>query len=664
MQSDGNGLGGAALQRRNRYYYAENIRSFLNEDANSILGKLVSASEFDVEIDQREAWRHSIDLLKLVLANRSEGYLLLEYTIPRMGKRIDVVLLLEGFVFVVEMKVGASAFDRGAIEQVYDYALDLKYFHEASANLPIVPVLVATKASGREEAQIEFSDDLVARPVLVNVKQFEELIQQTPQSDVALIEPEKWIRSPYRPTPTIIEAAQALFREHDVAEISRSDAAAENLTQTADAIAKIIEESKANGEKSICLVTGVPGSGKTLAGLVIANERHSFEQELAVFLSGNGPLVLVLQEALARDHSARTGVAKTAALRKSKAFIQNIHHFRDDALFTDDPPIEKVTVFDEAQRAWDAGQLAKFMKEKKGVSGFQDSEPEFLIGVMDRHEDWAVIVCLIGTGQEINTGEAGLTAWLAALESRFQNWYIHMSPQASSMIADSAEAGTDSLSMRKHIDPSLHLRVSLRSFRSERLSDFVASLLSIDVPAAQAMLSELLKTYPIVLTRDREHAKRWLREHARGTERFGQVASSRAYRLRARGVWVQVKPNPVHWFLNDASDVRSSNALEEAAREYDIQGLELDWTLVCWDADLRFVDGAFRHYAFRGEKWTRVNQASTQMYLTNAYRVLLTRARQGMILYVPEGDELDPTRHPSIYDGTFNYLESLGIPVI
>ncbi|MCA9834835.1 MAG: DUF2075 domain-containing protein [Thermomicrobiales bacterium] len=652
------------MLKRNRYYYSENVGLFLCEDENAILGKLVSASEFDVELDQREAWRYSVSLLKSVLAQRSEGHVLLEYTIPRMGKRIDAVLLLDGSVFVVEMKVGASSFDRGAIDQVYDYALDLKYFHEASADRPIIPILVATRATTHREARVDFAGDLVASPILADVKQFQYLIQQAPQRDLTPIEPEKWIRSPYRPTPTIIEAAQALFRDHDVAEISRTDAAAENLSQTANAIARIIENAKENGEKSICLVTGVPGSGKTLAGLVIANERHSFEQDLAVFLSGNGPLVLVLQEALARDHAGRTGITKSAALRKSKAFIQNIHHFRDDALFTDDPPVERVTVFDEAQRAWDSKQLAKFMREKKGVSGFQDSEPEFLIGVMDRHEDWAVIVCLIGTGQEINTGEAGLDAWISALETRFQSWHLHLSPQASLMIVEPDKAETEVLGVRSHIDPSLHLRVSLRSFRSERLSDFVAFLLSHEIDSAKEVLTELLTAYPIVLTRDRERAKEWLSKHARGSERFGQIASSRAYRLRARGVWVQVKPNPVHWFLNDATDVRSSNALEEAASEYDIQGLELDWTLVCWDADLRYVDGAFRHYAFRGDKWTRVNQASTQMYLTNAYRVLLTRARQGMILYVPEGDESDSTRHASIYDGTFNYLESLGIPVI
>lgn len=657
-------LGGVRLLKRSRYYYSENLSSFLGEDENAILGKLVSASEFDVELDQREAWRYSISLLKSALGQRSEGHVLLEYTIPRMGKRIDAVLLLDGSVFVVEMKVGASSFDRGAIDQVYDYALDLKYFHEASADRPIIPILVATRATTHREARVDFAGDLVASPILADVKHFQYLIQQAPQRDLTPIEPEKWIRSPYRPTPTIIEAAQALFRDHDVAEISRTDAAAENLSQTANAIARIIENAKENGEKSICLVTGVPGSGKTLAGLVIANERHSFEQDLAVFLSGNGPLVLVLQEALARDHAGRTGITKSAALRKSKAFIQNIHHFRDDALFTDDPPVERVTVFDEAQRAWDSKQLAKFMREKKGVSGFQDSEPEFLIGVMDRHEDWAVIVCLIGTGQEINTGEAGLDAWISALETRFQSWHLHLSPQASLMIVEPDKAETEVLGVRSHIDPSLHLRVSLRSFRSERLSDFVAFLLSHEIDSAKEVLTELLTAYPIVLTRDRERAKEWLSKHARGSERFGQIASSRAYRLRARGVWVQVKPNPVHWFLNDATDVRSSNALEEAASEYDIQGLELDWTLVCWDADLRYVDGAFRHYAFRGDKWTRVNQASTQMYLTNAYRVLLTRARQGMILYVPEGDELDPTRHPSIYDGTFSYLESLGIPVI
>lgn len=650
------------MPKRERFYYQSPVSSFLVEDPISILGKLVAASEFDVDIAQREAWRTTVTILKSALADVGAAHLVLEYSIPRMGKRADAVLLLGDRIVVIEMKVGASSFDRSAILQVHDYALDLKYFHHATADIAVVPVLVATEARTSRPVELAFADDAVASPLLLNPSGLKRLVSGVDSSNTCLIDYDAWLRSPYRPAPTIIEAAQALFRDHGVDDISRTDASAENLAYTAQAISKIIEDAKANGRKAICLVTGVPGSGKTLAGLVIANERKSFEHEHAVFLSGNGPLVNVLREALARDSSERNGTAKSIELRKSKAFIQNIHHFRDDALLVDEPPIEKVTVFDEAQRAWDSVQLARFMKEKKGVADFSDSEPEFLIRVMDRHTDWAVIVCLIGSGQEINTGEAGLGAWLDALETSFPHWQVHMSPQVASMISPSMTTSEEGISPR--YDPALHLQVSLRSFRSERLSEFVSQLLLIDADAAVETLATLLPDYPIAITRDRDRAKHWLKEHARGSERYGQVASSRAYRLRAHGVWVQVKPDPVKWFLNDASDVRSSNALEETAREYDIQGLELDWALVGWDADLRFVDGAFRHYAFRGDKWTRINQVATQTYLTNAYRVLLTRARQGMIVYVPPGDDADMTRSPSHYDGTYQYLTSLGIPEI
>ena len=437
----------------------------------------------------------------------------------------------------------------------------------------------------------------------------------------------------------------------------------ENLAQTNDAINGIIENCKANHRKAICFITGVPGAGKTLAGLNIANTRHVFdEDDHAVFLSGNLPLVEVLQEALARDDSNRTGIKKSKAKTKTKAFIQIIHKFRDSAVTSTEPPIEKVAIFDEAQRAWDMQQLSNFMNRKKGVPNFPQSEPESLIEFMDRHEDWATIVCLVGGGQEINTGEGGLADWFEALNDRFSNWDIYVSDK----ITDSEYVGDSSVEemLSNHsysIVPELHLSVSMRSFRSEKQSEFVKAVLDCDVKKASALYEELKDKYPIVITRDIDKAKEWVRMKARGSERYGIMASSAAERLRARGIWANNKIKPVKWFLNGKEDVDSSFHLEITATEFAVQGLEIDYGIVAWDADLRYEKGKFVYKRFTRNMWCNVNNEERKKYLKNAYRVLMTRSRQGMVIYVPEGNEEDETTLPKFYDGTYEYLRSIGI---
>jgi len=569
-------------------------------------------------------------------------------------------------IFVVEFKVNSASFDSYAIDQVHDYALDLKNFHLGSHSLPIVPVLVATKASAVAIVQPEWATDDVAKPILIGQTGLAEILAmcnqakpEAPRVDVAA-----WRSSGYRPTPTIIEAAEALYRNHAVEEISRSDAGAKNLQTTSDKIAAIIDRSKSEGRKSICFITGVPGAGKTLAGLNIAAKRsEKHEDEHAVFLSGNGPLVDVLREALARDQVAREGSKKTDAHRSVRRFVQNIHHFRDHYVGNDEQPFEKVVVFDEAQRAWTSDQASKFMQTKRGHQDFNMSEPEFLISVMDRHTDWCTVICLIGGGQEINTGEAGLSEWLAALQHRFADWDVH----ASSLLDDhqyTIEAKATELLDASHIQkhPDLHLSVSMRSFRAERVSSFVSLLLDGDAANARDVFNDLSDRYPISLTRDLSSAREWLREKARGTERYGLVASAGGYRLRPEGVHVKSKIDPTSYFLNDRFDVRSSYYLEEVATQFDIQGLELDWAGVCWDADLRRTDYAWQHYAFKGTKWQQIRNETNQLYLLNAYRVLLTRARQGLIVFVPHGDAKDPTRPPAFYDETYAFLVSCGMP--
>lgn len=645
-------------------YYDAPIGTFRQTDEASILGTLVQHHGFALEHQQRGAWLGQIRLLKPALAALERGHILFEFAIPRMGKRADVVLLIDGTVFVLEFKVGARSFDRSAIEQVHDYALDLKNFHKGSHELPIVPVVLATEAAVLVQPEVRFAPDGIAEPVLARVEQLPSLIDRcTGATALGQVDVQNWLRSGYQPTPTIVEAAQALYQNHAVEEIARSDASAQNLSRTTDCISAIIDRSKTERRKSICFVTGVPGAGKTLAGLNIATKRaQEHSDEHAVFLSGNGPLVTVLREALARDEAAREGTTKTNAHRKVSSFIQNIHHFRDEALNNTGAPHEKVAVFDEAQRAWTRDQASRFMQTKRGHLDFDMSEPEFLISVMDRHKDWCVVVCLIGGGQEINTGEAGLGEWLSALDDRFRDWDVYISDRLQD-----GDYVTDEISVRLlgelpvHRSPELHLCVSMRSFRAEALSSFIGHIVDNRPEAARDVYRQVEDRYPIWLTRDLDAARDWLRSVARGSERFGLVASSGAYRLRPEGLHVKAKVDAATWFLNDREDVRSSFYLEEVATEFDVQGLELDWVGVCWDADFRHQGDNWGFHNFRGTAWQRINQEERQLYLKNAYRVILTRARQGMIIFVPEGDASDPTRPPSYYDETYAFLKLCGL---
>ena len=600
------------------------------------------------------------------------GSLFLEFNIPRMGRRIDAVLLIGPVVFAIEFKVGEKTFDRAAVDQVWDYALDLKNFHEASHNVSIVPILIATEAVESGPVKLEADADKVYRPISVTASSFRTALNLALQRITgSILDDQKWSRAPYHPTPTIVEAARALYAQHSVEAIARFDAGAQNLHVTSRRIEDLVDEAKEKGRKLICFVTGVPGAGKTLVGLNIATRRREVNQPThAVFLSGNGPLVDVLREALTRDEVTRRKklgekVRKGKVGESVKAFIQNVHHFRDDGLIESGPPIEHVVIFDEAQRAWNLKQTASFMQRKKKRAGFSQSEPDFLISCMDRHKDWAVIICLVGGGQEINTGEAGIDAWLDAVNTSFPKWHMYI----SSRLTDSEYAAGRALEgvrhrQDAHLDDCLHLAVSMRSFRAENVSAFVKSLLDCERQQAREALVNFTDRYPIAVTRDLNLAKQWVRSHARGTERFGMVASSKAQRLKPHAIDIRVDIDPIHWFLNDKEDTRSSYYLEDAATEFQVQGLELDWTCVTWDGDFRFNDFGWSYHDFRGDRWTNISNTENRSYLRNAYRVLLTRARQGMVIFVPAGEPADPTRSPAYYDSTFNYLTNLGIPVL
>lgn len=657
-----------------RAYYSDTIRGFRDSSSDEILGRLAKDYAFALEQTQRDAWLAEIAILQSVLS-RHEGSIYFEYSIPRMGKRIDVVLLIGPVIFVLEFKIGEKEFQAYAMDQVWDYALDLKNFHEASSDCILAPVLIATRA--------EFSSILVATtahndklllPIRCNDRSLGDAIDAVLifAAEGAPIDPAQWEQGRYRPTPTIVEAAMALYAGHSVDEISRNDASAINLTRTSDSISEIIIHSKTKSQKSICFVTGVPGAGKTLVGLNIATQHVDKSNDLySVFLSGNGPLVAVLREALARDrirNEKERGkkVKKGEAMSEVKMFIQNVHHFRDECLVDSrKPPIEHVALFDEAQRAWNLSQTSNFMQRKKGVSNFEQSEPEFLISCLDRHNDWAVVACLVGGGQEINTGEAGISEWIETLSRSFPEWHVYISSRLTDSEYGAGSVLTELASRRNvAIRDELHLATSMRSFRAENVSLLIKQILDLEAVEARNTMAEISKSYPIVLSRDPQKAKKWLKTMARGTERYGIVVSSQAERLKPHAIDVKSPMDPVHWFLDGKDDVRSSYYLEDVATEFHVQGLELDWSCVIWDADFRYAEGRWSHHSFSGSRWMNIRKPERQMYLKNAYRVLLTRARQGMVIVVPEGDTEDATRKREYYDQTFEYLRGIGLPII
>jgi hypothetical protein len=580
--------------RRSSGYYFASIGTFLNEPHERVLGALTAAHSFELDPGQKQAWETEIEILTSALRD-VDGTVFFEFDVPRLASRIDVVVLSGAAVFPIEFKCGESRYQTADYNQAWDYGLDLKNFHEASHDAVVLPVLVATEAATSDTAWQPPHPDGVRPPRRCRPDDLARVLGEgLSMAEGPEVDCEKWGASPYHPTPTIIEAARALFLRHTVESISRNDAGATNLRVTSQAVDRIIDRSRLNGERSIVFLTGVPGAGKTLVGLNIATSRRELGDTRAVFLSGNGPLVAVLQEALVRDELARSRarLRKGAVLQRVKPFIQNIHHFRDEGIRNPDPPFDHVVIFDEAQRAWDLAKTADFMKRRKRIAGFDQSESEFLVSYLDRHSDWAVIVCLVGGGQEIHTGEAGISAWLDAVRDKFAGWRVYLPQQllGSEYAADQAVRAFED-DPRLSRDDRLHLSVSMRSFRSETVSAFVKAALDCDGERASELLREMSAKYPIAITRNLRTAKDWIRSHKRGSERYGLVASSQAQRLKPHAIDVRVTIDPVHWFLNDRNDTRSSYYLEDAATEFQIQGLELDWVCITWDGDLRLQGG-------------------------------------------------------------------------
>ncbi len=705
-----------ANKRTNRCLYKSDFKSFIETDTYAILGRIHDAFHGSVLTTTDEAWLGEIQFLQNILLpwKEEEAEIIFEYDIPRLGKRIDVVLLLRGIIFCLEFKVGQKDALQSDVEQVMDYALDLKNFHRFSHDRIIVPILIPTKhTSSSSSFTPSVYNDSIFNPLITGVLGLQNLIQDVLRHTNATVPGtiKDWIISPYTPTPTIIEAARSLYENHSVEDITRHEADKVTTDATITYILDIINHSKRKGEKSICFVTGVPGAGKTLVGLDVAvkqsyqDDGKFNENDGAVYLSGNGPLVAVLTEALARDNYKKArekGEYKklSDSRREVNKFIQIIHRYRDNMLAKIKNPVidgnleidpekavklkhsgygevEHVAIFDEAQRAWTHKRIADYLKRggtygnKLKVANFPMSEAAFLIWSLDQREDWATIVCLIGGGQEINTGEAGISEWITALNERFPHWNVYISDKLTE--PEYAEGKVNELLEHNPnvvFSDKLHLGVSLRSFRAERLSAFVHSLLSFNTDAAELYRNVVSHGYPIVLTRSMDKAREWLRQQARGTQQTGILISKVSARFKPLSVHVlpQNEDNAVHWFLEDKTDVRSSNYLEEAATEIQVQGLEVDFACVLWDADMRYENGKWTFWKFNGKtQWVPEKNTEIQKYMLNAYRVLLTRARQGMVICIPKGNRRttpegfpeDPTRRPSFYDSTYEYFKSL-----
>jgi hypothetical protein len=665
-------------------YYRSTVAEFIDDDAGRIIGVLTVASSKTGFIDhknrQTTAWQNQIDVLKIgckTLVNEGREFgswgLLLEYPIPRRQKRVDVVLLARDVIFCIEFKTKAKTHNLQARKQAEDYALDLRDFHSESLGRRIIPIAVASDAESRELISSGFYYDLVRPALLTNaadlfmviIKAYE---SQTDSTESA-IDPKAWSEAAYRPVPTIIEAAEALYAGHDVREIAASHAGNENLNITSQLIIELVKRAQERHEKIACFVTGIPGAGKTLAGLnVVHNSALRREgRPPGVFLSGNGPLVKVIRAAIDRDFKRRTiGVD----LRdKTGTFIQNVHQFIREERNRELAPSENVIVFDEAQRAWNAEQTARKQEDDEDEA---QSEPEIVLSIMNRHE-WSVIVALVGGGQEIHKGEAGLAEWGRTLRSKFPKWRVAVSPEAldggASVAGHTLFDGERPPSIILE-DSSLHLDTTRRSYRAQQVTEWVEAVLRADSTAASNIAKEL-DSFPLVMTRSLATARDWLRAKTLGLRRCGLVASSGGLRLRAEGLELssafrRAGDLYVNWFLNDPTDVRSSNQLEVAASEFECQGLELDWVGLCWTGDLTFdpENSKWATRSFRGNTWNRVPNELDQQYLINKFRVLLTRAREGMIIWVPQGEASDSTRPPNWFDATARYLEDCGLEAL
>jgi DUF2075 family protein len=677
-------------------YYHSSIEDFLATNNDEIIGRLNKAGTSFVSqyTMATTSWESSIKKLQEAFKELTEinslingWHILLEYEIPRLSSRIDAVILANDLIFVIEYKHDRRKYELADIRQVEDYANDLQDFHLESKNKTIIPVLLAPFAKS-VNILIEANTLNYIKPCLkVNEFTFSKIVYQAyldySISSDPLIIPDNWEQSKYQPTPTIVQAAKALFAGQKVETITKYGAEKNDLKKTTSYLIEVIKEAKKENKKIVCFVTGVPGAGKTLVGLNVIHEKEEFGGDDTTYFSGNGPLINVLREALGRDHFERelkkfkskkiaNRPRKEESQNKIEAKIQNLHLFIKQGIRSAVAPPDRIVVFDEAQRCWDARQFSNKAKQNRNRERNpflieEKSEAELLFEFMSRHEGWAVVIALVGGGQEINTGEGGIGEWGKALKNKYNDWEIYISDQLLSGDASTAnQALFDCIpdNVIIHKNSSLHLGVSQRSFKANNLNEWVNALINNKPALALELSISISKNYPLKITRNLDTAREWLRQKKSGNKRIGLVASSGGLRLKPYGIQVRELIDEAIWFLNDEKDVRSSYYLELVATEYKVQGLELDWVGICWDADLRRSDSQWDFKNFSGTRWNQTKTESEQQFLLNTYRVLLTRAREGLIVFLPEGDERDETANPEFYNAIFEYLVSCGLQII
>jgi hypothetical protein len=651
-------------------YYCNSIPGFIKDTSTSVVGQLVRHTvkfhAFDISSEQEEAWENQIRELQIRLEQHGiEGDIIFEYDIVRLGKRIDVILLIRHMVFSLEFKNGQRAFTAHDAQQAEDYAIDIKNFHKESEDLYVCPILIATDAE--PYAKKQSTDCYPDKQVYLQRENIETLVPKISEisklyGDDGEIDFDKWFNSPYYPTPTIIAAAVEAYSSHHLSEIAQSEAGQDNINACEEKLNEVIAYAEQNKKKCVCFVTGVPGAGKTLVGLdVVAKNLDKGQDNLSVYLSGNGPLVEVLREALKKSVRAKKQLNRETEAAIN-ALIQSSYAFKKDNSSHRHPTPENILIFDEAQRVWNQEKMTR----KHNDPMMAVSEPHLLYSIMDRHQDWAVMVCLVGLGQDIYDGEVGINEWFKCGILDFRNWELFYSPEIFGQVEDKnidkdLILGCD----RCHQMTELHLKTSIRSFRADKQCQFVDALLDNNPEETKAVYQMISEKYPVYMTRDYQLAKSWVKKQVRGSQRCGVMACSSAQRLKPEGIYVPTEIDVKNWFLAPSDDLRSSNMLEVVASEFKVQGLEIDWGLVCWDADLRRTKKGddWDYYTFRGTRWNKRNKEDQKRYLVNSYRVLLTRSRQGMIIFVPKGvdPEIDATRDNAYYDGIYNYLLSCGI---
>lgn len=652
--------------QKGRAYYCNSIPGFIRDSSKSIIGQLVRHS-FEINKEQTDAWENQIDELQDRLATCGmEGDIIFEYDIIRLGKRIDVILLIKHMVFSLEFKNGINAFSAKDAQQAEDYAIDIKNFHKESEDLFVCPILIATDAEPYQKEQPfgPYPD----KQLYLQRENIETLIPKVSAISEEFgndeeLDFEKWFNSPYYPTPTIIAAAVEAYNNHSVSDIAHSEAGQDNVNKCEKKINEVIDFAKTNKKKCVCFVTGVPGAGKTLVGLdIVAQNLEKGGDSISVYLSGNGPLVEVLREALKRNiKEKRKNNRNTEAAINT--LIQGSYAFKKDNSTHNNPTAENILIFDEAQRVWNKEKMARKHNNDPALSV---SEPHLLYSIMDRHNDWAVMICLVGLGQDIYDGEVGINEWFRCGIEHFTDWELFYSPEIFSQVEDkNIDREAIVKCGRCHEMDELHLKTSIRSFRADKQCQFVDLLLDNKPARAKEVYNAISLKYPVYITRDYNTAKAWARNQVRGSQRCGVLASSSAQRLKPEGIYVSTDIDVKNWFLAPSDDLRSSNMMEIVVSEFKVQGLEIDWAVVCWDADLRRNQNGndWDYFNFRGTNWNKRKQPEQKRYLLNSYRVLLTRARQGMVIFVPQGvdSEEDPTRNFKYYDDIYSYLKTCGI---